>query len=214
MRRAVTAYWQSKLVTEAKALPSLEFLRPAFLTLGHGTHPLWTTCSSSSTAVRAATVQARMLSGRYRTDWLRRHWTRESGACRLPSCDSTKGDLPHLLSGACPALAHSLARALLYWRKCLSSLPHLLPPVQAALLSSPEAFTTFLLDPSTDPGVISLVQLHGPGVLEHYFRLSRSWIWAAHRRWLLLLGLHTYLVYHYIYILNAQLSRSLNQCIG
>ena len=98
------------------------------------------------------------------------------------------------LSGACPALAHSLARALLYWRKCLSSLPHLLPPVQAALLSSPEAFTTFLLDPSTDPGVISLVQLHGPGVLEHYFRLSRSWIWAAHRRRLLLLGLHTYLV--------------------
>ena len=66
VRRAVTAYWQSKLVTEAKALPSLEFLRPAFFTLGRGTHPLW----------------------------LRRHWTGESGACRLPSCNTTKGDLP------------------------------------------------------------------------------------------------------------------------
>ena len=175
-------------------LPSLLFLRPSFIPLGRGAHPLWTTCGSSPTAVRAATVQARMLSGRYRTDWLQRHWIGESGACRLPSCSSPRGDLPHLLSGTCPALAQTLAGTLHYWRDCLSNLPHLLPPVQAALQATPEGLTTFLLDPSTDPGVISLVQLHGTNIIDIYFRLSRSWIWAAHRRRLQLLGLHMYLM--------------------
>ena len=104
------------------------------------------------------------------------------------------GDLPHLLSGSCPALAQTLVGTLQYWQECLSTLPHLLPPVQAALLSGPEAFTTYLLDPSTDPSVISLVQLHGTGILDTYFKLSRSWIWAVHRRRLQLLGLHMYLV--------------------
>ena len=135
-----------------------------------------------------------MISGRYRTDWLRRHWTGESGACRLPACTSSQGDLPHLLSGACTALAPTLARTLQYWDKCLSLQPHHLLPVQAALQASPEAFTTFLLDPSSDPSVISLIQLHGKDVLNTFFRLSRSWIWAAHRRRLQLLGLHIYLV--------------------
>ena len=161
VRAAVTAHWHRKLTAEASSLPSLHFLRPSFLPLGQGTHPLWVTCGSSPTAVRAATIQARMLSGRYRTDWLRRHWTGESGACRLPNCSSIQGDLPHLLSGACPALAPSLAKTLQYWDRSMSHLPHLLPPVQAALEASPQAFVTFLLDPSTDPGILGLIQLHG-----------------------------------------------------
>jgi hypothetical protein len=194
VHRAVTTYWHRSLVAEAEALPSLQFLRPSYISLSSGTHPLWTTCGSSTTAVRAATVQARMISGRYRTDWLQRHWTGESGACRLPSCTSSRGDLPHLLSGACTALASTLANTLQYWVKTLSTLPHLLPPVQTALLATPEAFTTFLLDPSTDPGVLSLVQVHGTGILDTFFHLARSWIWAAHRRRLLLLGLHMFLV--------------------
>ena len=193
VRRAITAFWHRKLVSKAKALPSLQFLRPSFIPLDCGTHPLWTTCGASATSVRAATVQARMLSGRYRTDWLRRHWTGESGACRLPACTSSRGDLPHLLSGACCALAPTLARTLQYWFKSLSTFPHLLHPVQTALLASPEAFTTFLLDPSTDPGVLSLVQVYGQSILNNFFRLSRSWIWAVHRRRLVLLGLHMFL---------------------
>ena len=194
VRRAITSYWHRKLVNEASALPSLQFLRPSFIPLGCGSHPLWSTCGASSTAVRAATVQARMLSGRYRTDWLRRHWTGESGACRLPSCTSPRGDLIHLLSGACTALTPTLSSTLQYWNRSLSTVPHLLPPVQTALLASPEAFITFLLDPSTDPAVLGLVQVYGVGILDIFFRLSRSWIWAAHRRRLVLLGLHMFLL--------------------
>ena len=73
VRCGVIASWHGKLVAEAENLPSLLFLRPSFIPLGTGSHPLWTTCGSSSTAVRAATVQARMISGRYRSDWLQRH---------------------------------------------------------------------------------------------------------------------------------------------
>ena len=74
----------------------------------------------------------------------------------LPTCTSNQGDLPHLLTGTCPELAPSLTKTLQYWDRSLCPLPHLLPPVQTALQASPQAFTQFLLDPSTDPGVISL----------------------------------------------------------
>ena len=130
---AVTAYWHANLAAEAVALPSLQYLHPAFLPLSRGTHPLWETCSSSSSAVRAATVQARMLSGRYQTDWLC-HWNGLSGACCLPSCPAPRGDLEHLLTGACPALSPTMATTL---TKCLDILSHhplLLPPVHSCHL--------------------------------------------------------------------------------
>jgi hypothetical protein len=194
-KTAVRAYWHAKLVADAAALPSLCFLRPAFLPLGRGAHPLWRTCGASPTAVRAATVQARMLSGRYRTDWMRRHWAgEESGACRLPGCGAARGDLPHLLAGACPALAPALARVLGFWDLVLKAQPLLLPPVLSALQGPPVSFVTFVLDPSTDPAVIALCQRHGRGVLDPLFRLSRAWVWAAHRERLRQLGLHQYLV--------------------
>ena len=50
---------------------------------------------------------------------------------------------------------------------------------------------TFLLDPSTDPDIILLCQLHGSdAILPPVFRFTRAWIWAAHRTRLRLLGLH------------------------
>jgi hypothetical protein len=194
-KSAVCAFWHAKLVADAAALPSLCFLRPAFLPLGRGAHPLWRTCGASATAVRAATVQARMLSGRYRTDWMRRHWAgEESGACRLPGCGAARGDLPHLLAGACPALAPALAHVLGFWDRVLATHPLLLTPVLSALQGPPGHFVTFVLDPSTDPAVIALCQQHGRGVLDPLFRLSRAWVWAAHRERLRQLGLHQYLL--------------------
>ena len=43
------------------------------------------------------------------------HWNGLSGACCLPSCTAPRGDLEHLLSGACPALAPTLAITLTNW---------------------------------------------------------------------------------------------------
>ena len=167
-----------------------------FLPLGRGPHLLWWTCGSSSSANRAATVQAMMLSGRYRSDWQRRHWgPGESGACRLPSCSSPQGDLEHLLTAACPALAPALARTLQHCTTSfLSTNPVLLSTVQAALTREPTDFVSFVLDPSTDRAVLPLTQKHGSSVLTHLFRFSRAWIWAAHRDRLRLLGLHQFLI--------------------
>ena len=51
-----------------------------------------------------------------------------------------------------------------------------------------------MLDPSTIPGVLSLVEVHGTGILDTFFCLSQSWICAAYWRRLLLLSLHMFLV--------------------
>ena len=194
VKSAIRSYWHAALVSQAAALPSLRYLRLPFLPLGTGPHPLWWTCGSSPTAVRAATVQAKMLSGRYRSCFLRRHWTGETGECRLPGCGRLPGDVAHLLSAECPALQPHLATTLLHLQDMLYPHPHLLPPVLAALNGDREASTIFFLDPSTDPAVIQLCQLYGrAAVLGPLFSVCRAWVWAAHRTRLRLLGLERYL---------------------
>ena len=154
VKTSIISFWRAALIAEAVPLNSLRYLRLPFLPLGHGAHPLWWTCLSSSTAVRSATVMAKMLSGRYRSCWLRRHWTEESGACRLPGCGLVPGDVPHILSGECPALQPYLATTLQHLFDMLNPHPHLLPPFMAALNGDRETVTAFFLDPSTYPGVM------------------------------------------------------------
>ena len=73
--------------------------------------------------------------------------------------------------------------------------PHLFPPVMTALQGDRETGTTFFLDPSTDPGVINLVQLYGQvPVLTPLFQAARAWVWCAHRARMRMLGLESYLV--------------------
>ena len=195
VKTTISAYWRDCLIAEAQALPSLRFLRVNFLPLGRGAHPVWWTCSSSASAVRAATVMAKLLSGRYRSCWLRRHWTNESGACRLPGCGLVPGDVPHLLSGECPALQPYLATTLKHIFTMLTPHPHLLHPVLVALNGDREDVTKFFLDPSTDPVVIRLVQLYGEEpVLLPLFQAARAWVWCAHRTRMRMLGLEHYLL--------------------
>ena len=194
VKSAISSYWRASLISEAEALTSLRYMRLSFLPLGRGAHPLWWTCYSSSTAVRSATVMGKMLSGRYRSCWLRRHWTQESGACRLPGCGLVPGDVAHLLSGECPALQPHLATTLQHLIAMLAPHPHLLPPVVTALQGDRESVTTFLLDPSTDSSVIELVQTYGQvSVLPPLFQAARAWIWSAHRARMRLLGLEYFL---------------------
>ena len=195
VKTCIRSFWHKNLASKAANLPSLRYLRPNFLPLGTGPHPLWWTCQSSPSAVRAATVQAKMLSGRYRSCWMRRHWTDETGECRLPGCGKSPGDVAHLLSGECTALQPHQATALLHLQELLAPYPQILPIVLSALDADREASTTFILDPSTDPRVIVLCQQQGQGsVLGPLFRACRAWVWAAHRTRMRLLGLSDYLL--------------------
>ena len=128
VKNSITSFWRASLISEAEPLTSLRYMRLHFLPLGRGAHPLWWTCSSSSSSVRSATVMAKMISGRYRSCWLRRHWTEESGGCRLPGCGQVPGDTAHLLSGECHALQPHLATTLQHMLNMLAPNPHLLPP--------------------------------------------------------------------------------------
>ena len=49
-----------------------------------------------------------------------------------------------------------------------------------------------LLDCSSIPEVITMVQSHGPEVLHHLFYVSRNWCYSVHRKRMDLLGLYQY----------------------
>ena len=152
---------------------------------------------SLASSVRAATLQAKMLSRRYRSCWLRRHWTDESGACRLPDCGQVPGVIGHLLSAECPALQPHLATTLPHLFAMLSPNKDLLSLLVSAVSCNDKVTTaSFFLDPSTNPKVIALVQRYGKGpVLGPLFRVSRAWIWSAHRARMRLLGLERFLLF-------------------
>ena len=100
----VIDYWEKLLRAEAAPLSSLEFFSPAFMSL-KSPHPIWTTAGSSPSKVALATIQAQMLSGRYRTQLLCSHWSPLSSQCCQLSqaCSNIVEDIPHILRD-CEAL--------------------------------------------------------------------------------------------------------------
>ena len=183
VKTAVTSFWHNELCKQASEKKSLAFLRCHFLPLGSSPHPLWTSCSRGSTsAVRSATVHAQLLCGSYRSDAVLAKWNGKSMACSLPGCKAPRGDAIHLLSGLCPALRQKLTLAISHGLTVLSnSSVFLHSQVLSALNRTPEDWLFFLLDPSTEPQIISFRQDNGVRSLDPIFRFSRTFIWTMHR---------------------------------
>ena len=162
---------------------SLQFLRCHFLPLGSSPHPIWTSCTRGSTsAVRSATVHAQALCGSYRSDAVLSKWNGSSPACSLPGCTAPRGDIVHLLSGLCPALRPKLTTAMSHGLAVLhSSSPFLHNEVLSALNRTPQDWLFFLLDPSSEPPIISFRQQNGIKSLDPIFRFCRTFIWSMHR---------------------------------
>ena len=185
----VLDWWNDKLRADAAKLDSLHLFRSNFMSLSKP-HPIWTSAGSSPYEVKKATVQARMLSGRYRTCWLRRHWSGDpTGNCRIPGCSGMTGSLQHLATGECPALYGALVRAVAIWSSFLKETPNLFPIVKQYSLGPPEEFLSFLVDPTTLPPVIALSQLHGSIIIEQLCYMTRTWIFFMHKQRLKLLNL-------------------------
>ena len=135
-------------------------------------HPLWTTAGCSPVKVTMATVQAQMLSGRYRTDYLCRHWSKHKSGFSLlsASCSTIFWDLPHLIE-TCPALHPTREKLMSFTRQFVLTTPHQSELILCAMTE-----------------VIKATQIYGPGTLHHLFHVTRTWIYLIHRERLKCLG--------------------------
>ena len=155
-------------------------------------HPIIVSAGLSASKVAMATVQMKMLSGRYRTNSLMSHWSKNrSGCCSLsPECIEIKEDIPHILQ-FCPALSELRLRMYDYVNSFCeaSALPD---EVKRVLLEFCHTrcplFCDFLLDCSSIPEVIHLSQRYGKGVLHSCFEVTRTYVYALHRQRLKFLG--------------------------
>ena len=93
----VIDYWEALLREQAFILTSAPYFKPAYMSLTRP-HPIWTTCGSNPFESHKASIASRMLSGRYLTDKLQRHWTmNKTGVCLLPTCSPpAEGSLEHI----------------------------------------------------------------------------------------------------------------------
>ena len=189
-RSHVTDFWEAKLRDKASSLDSLCFFKANFYSLNKP-HPIWRTAGGNPFEVQKACVQAKMISGRYRTCLLSRHWSGDSsGNCSLPTCrlSPTPGSLSHILID-CPDLSPSRMRVFSLWAKYLQDKPTLLPLVRKYLSESdPTLYIQFLLDCSVLPDVIRETQLHGQSVLDSLFYLTRTLCFSIHKARFKLLG--------------------------
>ena len=187
VKKRVLDKWQEKYRSDAEGKDSLLYFKPSFMSLLRP-HPLWTTCKANSFEVNKSVAVARLLSGRYNSDWHSRHWSpaNEEGFCLLCPGKNIPGTIEHLLV-TCEALNPKRSALFNFWdQKSEDSLP-----LQELLLtirrSSPKEFAQFVLDPSVVHHVISGCQKK-LFQLEEIFHLTRTYSYGIHRRRLQLLG--------------------------
>ena len=174
----VIDWHEQKLRGEANLLPSLPFFNPRYMSLS-APHPIWTSANSPY-EVSKAVIASRMLSGRYRTDKLSRHWVPDNpdGLCRLPGCSGEEGNLQHILLH-CPALSTSRANMIKLWSAFMVSRPNLLPIIHKYTIQEPNMMLQLLLDATSLPLVISSNKL-SPGTLQQCLYLGRTWCFSTH----------------------------------
>ena len=196
-RSMVLDYWEKKYRGEALLLSSLVHFKPQFFSLSK-THNTFSTAGSSYEVDRA-TVVARMLSGRYITDYRTRHWdsSNPTGSFRLcphfnVGSTPAAGDLAHQLL-FCPGLAEARVRAVQLWTSQLSEKLHLQPLIATIVSAHPDQILAFILDPSSVPGVVHAAQVYGKGVYQDCHHLSRVWCYGNHKMRMKLLRFFGYL---------------------
>ena len=189
VKARVINFWENTLRSEAAPLTSLQYFKPCNMSLTKP-HPIWTSAGSSPSKVTMATVQARMLSGRFRTESLCSKWKINcTGKCLLSSsCSSEKEDLEHILS-QCPALDPTRKKLTDFARKYCQEVPDISNLIIDFLQPSNVNFCQFLIDCSTMPRVVKAAQELGEQYVHHHlFNVTRTWIYTLHKERLKLLG--------------------------
>ena len=188
-KKEVISYWEEKLRREASVLPSLRFFKPNYMSLA-APHPLFLTAGSSPYEVMKASIQALFLSGRYRTEKLCRYWSANvSGHCLLAQCAALKQveDEEHILL-FCQSLATTRSRLSEFTMSYAKANPIVCEILLTLTNPNSPLYLQFLIDCSVIPEVISLTQKHGKVILQHLFKVTRTWCYSLHRDRLKLLG--------------------------
>ena len=174
----VVDWFEKKLRGEAELLPSIPYFKAHYMSL-FSPHPIWTHAKSPY-EVSKAVIACRMLSGRYRTDRLTRHWTPDNpqGICRLSGCSNQEGTLTHILL-YCPALSESRLGMIKLWSNFMVSRQALLPIIHFYTILQPDLMIHLLLDPTSLPLVIS-IQKTDPETFQHCLYLARTWCFSTH----------------------------------
>ena len=188
VKKAVTEYWEDTLRGEASSLDSLSYFLPLNYNLQEP-HPLWTTAGSNIFECHKSSVLAKMISGRFRTEYLARHWTsNRQGHCQLESCHGVVGDLEHLLIG-CSGLETVRARM----REMMLNKTKKLVPLNGficqILLSSPKIQMQFFLEPLAFVEILRLCEVFGQTVLDLVFYCTRTYAYYMYRDKQIMLGL-------------------------
>ena len=172
---------------EASSKTSLAYYKPENMSL-RTPHPLWTTSGSNPFEINKAVIVARLLSGRYRSDWLTRHWSKSNklGFCTLCPGKNIKGTIEHMLV-TCEALTDKRDDLLLYWDQQTEDNNRLQLLTSTMLSSTTSTLVQFLLDPSVVPSVLHGCELQH-FTLSDVFSLTRTFCYGIHRRRLQLIG--------------------------
>ena len=188
IKEKVVEHWERVLREEAANLPSLQYFVAENASLSCQ-HLVWSTSTVNSHESRKATILSRMTSGRFRSEYLTRHWSGNSqGFCKADTCVEMIGDLEHLLLN-CTALSSVRARLWnMFFEKSLNY-PALYIFLQRLEKSSPQAKMQFILDPSFFPEIIEIWALFGLPSINHVYYLVRTYAYYLYRKKQTLLGL-------------------------
>ena len=181
-KKHIMDYWEIHLRQYAQSLSSLEYFHPNFMSLATP-HPIWTTAGSSSYQISMASIQAIMLSGRYRTELLCSNWSSDTdGNCQAPSCKGSAQpeDLRHILA-VCNSLALVRVNLLSFTTKYCQKYPAIKPIIETYCSPTHPLFCQFLLDCSVLPDIIRARQVTGPDLMSHLFRVTRTWCYCIHK---------------------------------
>jgi hypothetical protein len=187
VKKRVTEYWEAILREEAANLPSLQYFAADVCSLS-SPHPIWTASGSNSFECRKSEILVRMVSGRFRSEYLCRHWSdNRLGHCQADTCVGVAGDLEHLLVH-CPALAQDRKRLWeMFFIKSVQ-FPALFHFLQDIEKSGPTIRLKFLLDPLAFSEILNLWSLFGQNLIDHIYYLIRTYAYYLHRRKQILIG--------------------------
>ena len=178
----IIGYWEALLRMEASPLGSLQYFKPELYSLTKP-HYIWTCAASNPFECSKSTVLAKMMSGRFRTEMLSRHWSaNKAGYCRAPGCQQIPGTLEHLLV-ICPDLDPVRERLYTMWLERTVMFPALHSIIRDVLGSDENLKVQFILEPLAFPLLLNCFKFYGQRFIDQLSYITRTFVFYIDREY-------------------------------